>query len=95
MDTDHLADDHMIGRASGRQGQAYGFHKLASSTMGTGDRYVIFEIERDDFELAMEGRVVGVIIPDDVDGQSLDQLLGEVRDAGGVRFVVVPPGRTD
>jgi hypothetical protein len=45
--------------------------------------------------LAMEGRVVGVIIPDDVDGQSLDQLLGEVRDAGGVRFVVVPPGRTD
>ncbi|MBT3551728.1 MAG: hypothetical protein HOO19_21545 [Rhodospirillaceae bacterium] len=68
---------------------------MASSTMGTGDRYVIFEIERDDFELAMEGRVVGVIIPDDVDGQSLDQLLGEVRDAGGVRFVVVPPGRTD
>ncbi len=58
--------------------------------MDTGDRYVTFEIEPDDFELAMAGRVIGMIVPADVDGQTLDQTLGEMRDAGGVRFVVVP-----
>ncbi len=63
---------------------------LRASTMDTGDRYVEFAIDPDDFDLAMNGRIVGMIVPADVSGRHLDQVLGEIRDLGGVRFVVLP-----
>jgi hypothetical protein len=59
---------------------------LRYSTMDTGDRYVTFGVDPEDFDLAMAGRIVSA----DVDGDRLDQLLGEIRDLGGVRFVVTP-----
>ncbi len=62
---------------------------LRYSTMDTGDRYVTFEIDEDDFDLAMSGRISGMIVPAYVGKQHLDQVLGEIRDSGGVRFVVI------
>ncbi len=61
------------------------------STMDTGDRYVTFEIEDEDWDVAKNGEIVGMIIPADVGKQHLDQVLGEIRDLGGVRFVILPP----
>jgi hypothetical protein len=61
---------------------------LRYSTMDTGDRYVTFGVDPEDFDLAMAGRLAGMIVSADVDGDRLDQLLGEIRDLGGVRFVV-------
>ena len=63
---------------------------LRYSTMDTGARYVQFAIDPDDFDLAMNGRIVGMIVPADVSEQHLDQVLGEIRDSGGVRFVILP-----
>ena len=63
---------------------------LRYSTMDTGDRYVVFTIDDDDWDLAQNGEIAGMIIPADVGQQHLDQVLGEIRDAGGVRFVVIP-----
>ena len=60
------------------------------STMDTGDRYVTFEVEPEDFDKAMAGRVTGMIVPADVSAHHLDQVLGEIRDLGGVRFVITP-----
>ena len=60
------------------------------SIMDTGDRYVEFAIDPDDFDLAMNGRIGGMIVPADVSKRHLDQVLGEIRDSGGVRFVVLP-----
>ncbi len=64
---------------------------LRYSTMDTGDRYVTFGIDPEDFETAMAGRLIGMIVPADVSKRHLDQVLGEMRDLGGVRFVVLPP----
>ena len=63
---------------------------LRYSVMDTGDRYVTFEVDPEDFDLAMAGRLTGMIVPTDVDQQHLDQVLGEIRDLGGVRFVITP-----
>ncbi len=63
---------------------------LRYSTTDTGARYVQFAIDPDDFDLAMNGRIGGMIVPADVSGQHLDQVLGEIRDSGGVRFVILP-----
>ena len=63
---------------------------LRYSTMDTGDRYVAFATDPDDSDLAMNGRIVGMIVPADVSEQHLDQVLGEIRDSGGVRFVILP-----
>ena len=63
---------------------------LRYSVMDTGDRYVTFEVDPEDFDLAMAGRLTGMIVPADVDQRHLDQVLGEIRDLGGVRFVVTP-----
>ncbi len=63
---------------------------LRYNIMDTGDRYVAFAIDPHDFDLAMNGRIVGMIVPADVSEQHLDQVLGEIRDLGGVRFVVLP-----
>ena len=63
---------------------------LRYSTMDTGDRYVTFEVEPDDFDVAMSGRVVGMIVPADVGVEHLDQVLGDIRHFGGVRFVILP-----
>ena len=66
---------------------------LRYSTTDTGDRYLAFGIEPEDFGRAMAGRVIGMIIPAGVSTQHLDQVLGEILDLGGVRFVVVPPSQ--
>ena len=63
---------------------------LRYSTMDTGDRYVTFEVDPEDFDLAMAGRLTGMIVPADVSTRHLDQVLGEIRDSGGVRFVITP-----
>ena len=63
---------------------------LRYSTMDTGDRYVTFEIDPDDWDVAKNGEIVGMIIPADVDVEHLDQVLGQIRDLGGLRFVVMP-----
>ena len=63
---------------------------LRYNTMDTGARYVEFVIDPDDFDLAMNGRIGGMIVPADVSEQHLDQVLGEIRDSGGVRFVILP-----
>ncbi len=63
---------------------------LNYSTMDTGDRHVVFSVEPDDWETVKAGRVTGMIIPAGVDMQHLDQVLGEIRDLGGVRFIVQP-----
>ncbi len=63
---------------------------LRYSTMDTGDQYVEFAIDPDDFDLAMTGRIGGMIVTADVSEQHLDQVLGEIRDSGGVRFVILP-----
>ncbi len=63
---------------------------LRYSTMDTGDQYVEFAIDPDDFDLAMNGRIGGMIVRADVSASRLDQVLGEIRDSGGVRFVVLP-----
>ena len=60
------------------------------STMSTGDRYVTFEVDPEDFDSAMAGRVTGMIVPAEVSAHHLDQVLGEIRDLGGVRFVITP-----
>ena len=49
-----------------------------------------FGIVPEDFDLAMAGRIAGMIVPADVDREQLDQVLGEIRDLGGVRFVITP-----
>ena len=64
---------------------------LCCSTMDTGDRYVEFATDPEDFDVAMKGKIVGMIVPADVSARHLDQALGEIRDLGGVRFVVLPP----
>ena len=64
---------------------------LRYSTMDTGDRYLVFAIEPEDFDRAMAGEISGMIIPADVSTRHLDQVLGEIRDLGGVRFVILPP----
>ena len=63
---------------------------LRYSTMDTGDRYVTFEIEDEDWDLVKNGEIVGMIIPADVGVVHLDQVLGQIRDLGGLRFVVLP-----
>ena len=63
---------------------------LRYSVMDTGDRYVTFEVDPEDIDLAMAGRLTGMIVPADVGKAHLDQVLGEIRDLGGVRFVVTP-----
>ena len=60
------------------------------STMDTGDRYVTFEVDPEDFDKAMIGGLCGMIVPADVSKRHLDQVLGEIRDLGGVRFVITP-----
>ena len=60
------------------------------STMDTGDRYVTFEVDPEDYDLAMAGRLTGMIVPAEVSAHHLDQVLGEIRDLGGVRFVITP-----
>jgi hypothetical protein len=60
------------------------------STMDTGDRYVSFGIWPEDWDAAQEGRIVAFIVPAGVGQRHLDQVLGEIRDDGGVRFVVMP-----
>jgi len=66
---------------------------LAYSTMDTGDRYVTFMVEPEDWDVANEGMIAGVIIPAEVGQEHLDQVLGEIRDHGGVRFIIIPPRR--
>ena len=63
---------------------------LRYSTMDTGDRYVEFAINAKDYDRVMAGEIVGMIIPADVGKAHLDQVLGEIRDLGGVRFVITP-----
>ena len=63
---------------------------LGYSTMDTGDRFLVFTIEDDDWDLVKNGEIAGMIIPADVGQQHLDQVLKEIRDSGGVRFVVMP-----
>jgi hypothetical protein len=55
--------------------------------MDTGARYVSFGFRLEDLK---GGQIVGLIIPAEVDKRHLDQVFGEIRDFGGVRFVVVP-----
>ena len=64
--------------------------RFGYSTKDTGDRYVTFEVDPEDFDTAMAGRVAGMIVPTDVSQRHLDQVLGEIRDLGGVRFVITP-----
>jgi len=63
---------------------------LGYSTMDTGDRYLVFLVEPEGFDLAKVSGIFGMIIPADVDARHLDQVLGEIRDLGGVKFVVKP-----
>ena len=63
---------------------------LRYSTMDTGDRYLVFAIAPEDFDRAMAGEISGMIIPADVSARHFDQVLGEIRDLGGVRFVITP-----
>ena len=63
---------------------------LRCSVMDTGDRHVVFVVDPGDLDLAMNGRIAGMIVPAEVDQQHLDQVLGEIRDLGGVRFIVLP-----
>ena len=49
-----------------------------------------FEVDPEDFDLAMAGRLTGMIVPANVSQRHLDQVLGEIRELGGVRFVVTP-----
>ena len=56
----------------------------------TGDRYVTFEVDQDDFDKAMAGRLTGMKVPAEVSARHLDQVLAEIRDLGGVRFVITP-----
>ena len=63
---------------------------LRYNTMDTGALYVEFVIDPDDFDLAMNGRIGGMIVRADVSASHLDQVLGEIRDSGGVRFVILP-----
>ncbi len=63
---------------------------LRYSTMDGGARYIVFHVEPEDLKTAREGAVVGMIVPAEVDQHHLDQVLGQIRDLGGVRFVVVP-----
>lgn len=63
---------------------------LRYSVMDTGDRYVTFEVDQKDFDVAMAGRLTGMIVPTEVSEEHLDQVLGEIRDLGGVRFVITP-----
>ena len=64
--------------------------ELRYSTMDTGDRYVTFEIDPEGFDLAMAGRLAGMIVQADVDKERFDQVLADIRHSGGVRFVVTP-----
>jgi hypothetical protein len=68
---------------------------LRYSTMDGGARYVVFHVEPEDLETAREGAVVGMIVPAEVDQHHLDQVLGQIRELGGVRFVVVPRRPTE
>ena len=63
---------------------------LGYSTMDTGDRYLVFGVEPEDFDWAKAGGIVGMIIPAGVGARYLDQVLGEIRDLGGVKFVIQP-----
>ena len=63
---------------------------LRYSVMDTGDRYVTFEVDPEDIDLAMAGRLTGMIVPADVGEDHRDQVLGDIRDLGGVRFVITP-----
>ena len=63
---------------------------LGCSTTDTGDHHVVFLVEPEDFEIAREGVLAGMIIPGYVGEQHLDQIIREIRDAGGIRFIIVP-----
>lgn len=43
----------------------------------------------------MEGHITGMIIPAQVSKRHLNQVLGEIRAFGGVRFVVTPRTNQD
>jgi hypothetical protein len=58
--------------------------------MDTGDRYLVFAFEPEDFDLAKASGIVGMVIPANVDKKHLDQVLGEIHELGGVKFVVKP-----
>ena len=62
---------------------------LAYSRMDTGDRYAAFLAEDEEYEKAKGGMIVGFIISAEVSQRHLDQVFGEIRDYGGVRFVIV------
>ena len=67
---------------------------LNCSMMDTGAVYLVFTAEDDEaWQIGLEGHITGIIIPAQVSRRHLDQVLGEIRDLGGVRFVVTP--RTD
>ena len=39
---------------------------MGYSLIDTGDRYLVFNVEEDDFDLTMAGRIIGMIIPAEV-----------------------------
>jgi hypothetical protein len=61
---------------------------VSYSTTDTGDRFVSFASK--DIETARGGFVVGFVIPAGVSERQLQQVLGEIRSLGGVRFIVRP-----
>ena len=58
--------------------------------MDNGDRHVVFMIEPEDWDIVREGEVSGFIIPREVHEQDLHQVLAEIRDQGGLQYVVIP-----
>ena len=63
---------------------------LKYNTTDTGDRYLVFLVEPEDSKLAEDGTIAGLVIPARVRQSHLDQVLGEIHDSGGIRFIVIP-----
>lgn len=67
--------------------------QLGTTLLDTGDQHVVFLIEQDDWDIANEGQIAGMVIPAEVARERLVYVLDEIRSWGGLRFIIIPQRR--